>query len=747
MAYALATHYAGQALLNGFSFFTGKDPSNGFVNYQSQAAAVSQGLVKVDEFNRVRLGVDTYNNYTVNDAGRPSVRLTSYQGFTHGLFIADFAHMPASTCGVWPAFWAFNNDQNGAKWPLGGELDIIEGANTASRNLISAHTSPGCQLPSTGFTGQQGPTNCEPGPGNIGCNYAAPTSDVTSYGDSFNAQGGGVYALEWDSDGLKVWHFPRSAIPGDIAMAPLTSPDPKAWGPPQALFGGAGCDADSFFYNMSLVININLCGDYAGNVWGRTDKCNTLAPTCKEYVASRPEAFLGAFWNINYIDVYQKPNTPKPSSSSSVSASTSFPNATSLSTRIRTISNTALTLPSTSKLPSTTELPSPSNTRTITLTMATPSSVANKSGGGLKDPAVINGYTLLGCFGSSSGYPTWSSSADFATMDNEACVASCASLGRKYSGVYATTCYCADNLGDASAVDNAQCDRACPGNPNESCGGLVKGTNGGPSIPSMNSTAVNNTAAVSRPLGRRAAPANILFTVYGNIAAAPPPAGAPAMGGGSSSPAAGRNSTATGVNNGSGGIVTITTALTMTYTTVCATNPAQLVAVAYCTTMTITQCPSGRPSVPTAPAAAAAVIGGGPYWNGTWNGTFNGTVPAAAAAAAVIPMTTYTETCSACGPRGANTVTLTIPVAVVTAPVANVVVTAVTVAKVVPVMVNSNSNNNNNNNSLRSNSTMNGTRVNQYPVMAGASSVFGDDFVGVTGMMLSLAVLGAVFLL
>ncbi|KAK8079985.1 GPI anchored endo-1-3(4)-beta-glucanase [Apiospora hydei] len=148
MAYSLATHYAGQALLDGFSFFTGKDPSNGFVNYQSQAAATVQGLISIDEFNRVRLGVDTYNNYTVSDVGRPSVRLTSYQGFTHGLFIADFAHMPASTCGVWPAYmlssvflvWAFNNDQNGTKWPLGGELDIIEGANTASRNLFSAHT-------------------------------------------------------------------------------------------------------------------------------------------------------------------------------------------------------------------------------------------------------------------------------------------------------------------------------------------------------------------------------------------------------------------------------------------------------------------------------------------------------------------------------------------------------------------------------------------------------------------------------
>ncbi|KAK8119038.1 uncharacterized protein PG998_003664 [Apiospora kogelbergensis] len=693
MAYALATHYAGQALLDGFSFFTGKDPSNGFVNYQSQAAAVSQGLVKVDGLNRVRLGVDTYNNYTVSDAGRPSVRLTSYQGFTHGLFIADFDHMPASTCGVWPAFWAFNNGQNGEKWP----------------------------------------------PGNIGCNYAAPTSDAASYGDSFNAQGGGVYALEWDSGGLKVWHFPRSNIPSDIAFAPLTSPDPKAWGPPQALSSA------------------NLCGDYAGNVWGVADKCNTLAPTCKEYVASRPEAFLGAFWNINYIDVYQKPDAPKPSSSSSSTASsTSLRNATSISTRIRTISTTGLTLPSTiNQAPISNPVP-PSNTRTITLITATPSPVPAGPGGGLGNPAILNGYTLLGCFASGSGYPTWTSSADFATMDNEACVASCAGLGRKYSGVYATTCYCADNLGDASAVDNAQCDRACPGNPNQRCGGLVKGNNGGTSIPRVNSTAVNNsTAAVSHPLGRRAAPANILLTVYGNIAAAPPPAGAPAMGG--SSPAGpGPSGAATGSGGNSGGNVTITTAVTMTYTTVCATNPALLVAVPYCTTMTITQCASSKSPVPTAPGVAAVFIGGGPFLNGTRNGT--APVAAVAAAVAAIPMCTYAETCSACGPRGANTVTLTVPMAVATAAAANPVVTEVTVAKVVPVIANANANkntianinnvnnvNSKSNSSMRSNSSAIDTRVS--PVTAGASSVFGDDFVGVTGMMLSLAVLGAVFLL
>lgn len=35
--------------------------------------------------------------------------------------------------------WAFN-EKDSASYPAGGEVDIIEGANTAERNLISAHT-------------------------------------------------------------------------------------------------------------------------------------------------------------------------------------------------------------------------------------------------------------------------------------------------------------------------------------------------------------------------------------------------------------------------------------------------------------------------------------------------------------------------------------------------------------------------------------------------------------------------------
>lgn len=148
--------------------------------------------------------------------------------------------------------WAY-----GEEWPTGGELDIIEGANTAHNNIISAHTAPGCFQDATSqadlFTGEQRNEDCFIGDQNIGCGYNPPSTDAASYGDGFNAVGGGVYAMQWDSDYVKVWHFARGDIPSDIGEK---APNPETWGMPQAIFGSSRCDVDEYFKDMSLVINI-----------------------------------------------------------------------------------------------------------------------------------------------------------------------------------------------------------------------------------------------------------------------------------------------------------------------------------------------------------------------------------------------------------------------------------------------------------------------------------------------------------
>jgi hypothetical protein len=159
--------------------------------------------------------------------------------------------------------WAY-----GPNWPGGGEIDIIEGANNQYSNIMSAHTAPGCSLDSDlngNFSGIQREATCDIGNYNVGCGYSSSEDDGSAYGDGFNAAKGGVYAMEWDAEFIKIWHFARSNIPQDIG---LKHPDPTGWGVPSAIFGGNSCDVDKFFKNMSLVINIVSAAVLEGDEFG-----------------------------------------------------------------------------------------------------------------------------------------------------------------------------------------------------------------------------------------------------------------------------------------------------------------------------------------------------------------------------------------------------------------------------------------------------------------------------------------------
>ena len=74
--------------------------------YQSQQDAFSRGLYSVDGLTEaVTLRVDTTNVYPADGSqgGRPSIRIESKLPVNKGLVIGDFAHMPGSVCGSWPA--------------------------------------------------------------------------------------------------------------------------------------------------------------------------------------------------------------------------------------------------------------------------------------------------------------------------------------------------------------------------------------------------------------------------------------------------------------------------------------------------------------------------------------------------------------------------------------------------------------------------------------------------------------------
>ncbi|CAG8059920.1 unnamed protein product [Penicillium olsonii] len=274
------------------------DPTNGYVDYVSRNVAESKGLINASTSNGVYIGVDHSN--TASKPGRKSVRLESTSTYQHGLVILDLAHMPGSVCGTWPAFWMLGSD-----WPSHGEIDIIEGVNDQSENQMALHTSDGCTVKNTGFSGNLDTDNCyvdaDGQSANAGC--AIMSSDTKSYGSGFNDAGGGVYATEWTGDAISAWFFPSSSIPKDITAG---YPVPSSWGTPAAKFAGS-CDIDKHFKDLQIVFDITFCGDWAGeeSVWS-SSSCSSKASTCNDYVQNNPSAFEDSYWRLNSLKVYQE---------------------------------------------------------------------------------------------------------------------------------------------------------------------------------------------------------------------------------------------------------------------------------------------------------------------------------------------------------------------------------------------------------------------------------------------------------
>jgi hypothetical protein len=125
---------------------------------------------------------------------------------------------------------------------------------------------------------------------NAGCGVRGPPD---TYGQNLNENGGGLYAMEWRAEGIRMWFFRRSAVPSDIMSG---SPDPSLWGNPLADFPKTDCDIGLYFKNQRIIANIDLCGDWAGqqSVY-QGDQC---PGSCEEFVSEHAEAFKDAYWEF-----------------------------------------------------------------------------------------------------------------------------------------------------------------------------------------------------------------------------------------------------------------------------------------------------------------------------------------------------------------------------------------------------------------------------------------------------------------
>ncbi|KKY17376.1 hypothetical protein UCRPC4_g05620 [Phaeomoniella chlamydospora] len=614
--YALDTSYEGADFFDGFEFYTAADPTNGFVTYVDESTALSDGLISSGDGQPAIMSVDDTTTLATDgsDGGRKSVRISSTKSYTHGLFIGDFGHMPGGICGTWPAFWTF-----GPNWPTNGEIDIIEGVNSATTNLMSLHTSPNCTIAGANQLGTLQTSDCDTSVNyNSGCGVTADTTE--SYGTGFNNIGGGVYAMQWTSDYIRIWFFARGSIPSDITAE---TPDPSGWGEPQANLQGS-CDIDSHFADHNIIFDTTFCGDYGNAVWSSDSTCSAKASTCNEYVAQNPSAFADAYWSVNSVKVYQLVSSDSTSSSSSSSSITSVAAASSVA---------APGMGNTTSVASTSLSPEFNSTSSASYAVATATG----------NPSAIGDYEYYGCYGSSSNFTSFNLIATESSMSNDRCVSLCS--GSPFAGTYQNSCYCGSSVDNSTTpVSSESCNIPCPGSSGETCGG-------------------NSTTTLSR--FRRAVPNTYLLSLYIYVA------------GSSSSAAVATTSAAAGVSvsvnieiSATTSITTSTGSITAAHYITAGSSSLSSVSPAY---QTIGYGMGGG-------ATAAATVITTTYVDvcptGLATYTLTSTVnecgctrtKGASSVEATIAMTTTEKVCTACAATGGpSTVTVTVPASSVAA--------------------------------------------------------------------------------
>ncbi|CAE6360503.1 unnamed protein product [Rhizoctonia solani] len=309
--YTIAQDMSG---FDGWTFTNGNDAKNyGNVAYLAKDVAMAQQLAYINPAGNAIVKVDNTTVGSPQDPayGRASVKMNTTQPFTKGsLVIMDALHFPYG-CSVWPAYWSQGSPEDA--WPQFGEIDIVENVNLAPVNQMSLHTSQGCTLASdTQVTGKIVSNDCYNNTnGNQGCIIQMPDN---SYGEAFARNGGGIYAVEWSStgNGIRAWFFPRSSIPADMTSA---NPDPSTWGTPTAAWPESGCNTSKFFGPQTLIINISICGAYAGSTSVFESTCPNQG-SCLDLVRN-PRNYDNAYFEISYVRIYSDGSTTTTTSGAS----------------------------------------------------------------------------------------------------------------------------------------------------------------------------------------------------------------------------------------------------------------------------------------------------------------------------------------------------------------------------------------------------------------------------------------------
>jgi len=336
--YSLQWSAEGRNFFDEFDFLT-SDANNGAALYLPRDEALRAGVATAAADHAVlrtgaRAGTPTWPK-------RESAKIQSKHGWKYFLMMMKYTHVPWG-CGVWPALWTH---AVGVPWPNGGELDVLEYANDGAQQA-SFHTGEenSCKLD------EQVTNACKPMPDTNGMGYDCDTAYPDKLGCAPNSlpllpgevwsREGGVIAVQWTPAFLKVFH-----IPSDEAFEDSEGddPQPQDWDEwlvsyypfalSEAKSPGSCPDPANVMAPQHIMLNINMCGDWAGKIWNTSGSCvNVQGPAypsqcravdplmeydpqgdcCTQFIYDRNDTYGTseylhdrAYFNISWIKVFQ----------------------------------------------------------------------------------------------------------------------------------------------------------------------------------------------------------------------------------------------------------------------------------------------------------------------------------------------------------------------------------------------------------------------------------------------------------
>ncbi|KIY48403.1 hypothetical protein FISHEDRAFT_25392, partial [Fistulina hepatica ATCC 64428] len=292
--------YSGTTFFDGWNFYNNVDNTTwGNVTYLSRSDAEGMGLIDTNDAGNAIIRVDNSTYIPTYDFhNRDSVRITSQVQYDVGsLVIMDAVHLPYG-CSVWPSFWTLGE----GVWPAGGEIDIVEGVNMQLVNQMALHTTDGCfQAPNNGQSGETIYTNCSTA---SGC--TVQETKVNSYQSGFAEAGGGAFAMQFDVSGIYIWFWSRPDVPASVNVSnDVATLNISDWGAPSAAYPASECNISHFFTPQRLILDITLCGIWAGipSVYDATCE-STNGCVQDNIVGAGNPTYDNAYFEISWIRAY-----------------------------------------------------------------------------------------------------------------------------------------------------------------------------------------------------------------------------------------------------------------------------------------------------------------------------------------------------------------------------------------------------------------------------------------------------------